>query len=44
MRIDFFVNPIDQSVNLADFHGFQPIEQGNKSVSIGILAHMKYGW
>ena len=41
IRVDYFVNPIDQSVNLADFHGFQPIEQGNKPVSIGIFVHMK---
>ena len=41
IRVDYFVNLIDQFVNPTDFHGFQPVEQGNKPISIGIFAPMK---
>ena len=41
IRVDYFVNLIDQFVNPTDLHGFQPVEQDNKPISIGIFAPMK---
>ena len=41
IRVDYFVNLIDQFVNLTDFHGFQPIWQRNRPILTGIFAHIK---
>ena len=41
IRVDYFVNLIDQFVHLADFNGFQPIWQCNRPILTEIFAHMK---